>query len=151
MMVRALSLASLLVVLGLAACAPRLTPTYRDFEVRAVPADSLVLRLEAAAAAAGWDLGTPLAPGTITTAERTFSKGFASRVRAVLDLVPLDGGFVRVTVRAESRSFLGGRTKVYALDGELRQSLLRPVSEALAEQGLVPLGTPRDRDEERAR
>ena len=30
----------------------------------------------------------------------------------------------------------------------LRQAVLGPLSEALSERGLVPLGTPRDRDED---
>ena len=48
--------------------------------------------------------------------------GLGSRTEATLDLVPLDGRFVRVYVRAEKRSWLSGRSKVYALDGDLRQS-----------------------------
>ena len=63
--------------------------------------------------------------------------------------MPLDGGFVRVYVRAERRSTIfGGRSKVYALDAGLRSSALAELTDALRQRGLVPLGTPRDRDED---
>ncbi len=152
---RLLSLAALL---ALAACASVPTPTYRDFEVRAAPgatADtSLTARLGAAAAAAGWTAEVPDPTGIVTTAPRPVPGGLFARTTARLDLMPLNAGsdhgarFVRVIVRAERRSFLGGRTKVYALDGGTQRALLGPISEALAERGLVALGTPRDRDED---
>ena len=137
----------LLVALALSACAPRLSPPYRDYEVRADAADVTPL-LREAAEAAGWGLAPSLDPAVVTTAPREVATGLGSRTQAALDLVPLDGGYVRVYVRAEKRSWLGGRSKVYALDGDLRQSVLGPLSEALSERGLVPLGTPRDRDED---
>lgn len=143
-MVRVLALLS---VLALTACAPRLSPPYRDYEVRAEPSDVTTL-LQEAASDAGWALAESLDPAVVTTAPRQVASGLGSRTAAVLDLVPLDGGFVRVYVRAEKRSWLGGRTKVYALDGDLRRSVLGPLSTALSERGLVPLGTPRDRDED---
>ena len=139
--------AALLLVLGLAACAPRLTPTYRDFEVRAAPAaaDTLIeARLARAAQAAGWALADADAPGVVSTERR----GVGGRTEAALDLVPLDGGFVRVYVRARKRSLLGGRGKVFSLDGRLRRVVLGDLTRALEAEGLVPLGTPKDRDEE---
>jgi hypothetical protein len=143
-MVRAVSL---FLVLTLTACAPRLSPPYRDYEVHAELADVTAL-LREAASDAGWGLAESLDPAVVTTAPRQVASGLGSRTDAVLDLVPLDGGFVRVYVRAETRSWLSGRTKVYALDGDLRRSVLEPLSAALSERGLVPLGTPRDRDED---
>ncbi|WP_412062133.1 hypothetical protein [Rubrivirga sp. IMCC45206] len=145
MMVRAAALFVLLATL--AACAPRLSPPYRDYEVRATEAD-VTDRLREAAEAAGWTVAESLDPAVVTTAPRDVGAGLTSSTSAALDLVPLDGGFVRVYVRAERRSVLGGRSKVYALDGAMRQRILGPLSEALAERGLVPLGTPRDRDED---
>ncbi len=128
-----------------------MSPPYRDFEVRRVEApDSSDLqgRLRAAVEAAGWTVASSLDPAIVSTESQEVASGLTSTTRAALDLVPLDGGFVRVYVRAESRSFLGGRSKVYALDTELRRSVLAPLSQTLADQGLVPLGAPRDRDED---
>ena len=138
----------LVLALALAACSPRFSPPYRDYEVRADPAE-VTDRLREATEVAGWTLAPSLDPAIVTTAPRRVDTGLFSRTDAALDLVPLDGGFVRVYVRAERRSLVfGGRSKVYALDGALRQSVLGSLSEALAERGLVPLGTPRDRDED---
>ncbi len=143
-MVRVLPLVFLV---ALAACAPRLSPPYRDYEVRS-EAGASVEQLTEAARVAGWTVAPSLDPSIVTTQPRRVGTGVFSKTDAALDLVPLDGGFVRVYVRAERRSFLGSRSKVYALDGDLRRSVLEALSEALAERGLVPLGTPRDRDED---
>ena len=141
-------LASLALLLALAACVPRFSPPYRDYEVRADQAD-VTAHLREAAEAAGWTLTPSVDSVIVSTAPRRVDTGLFSKTEAALDLVPLDGGFVRVYVRGERRSLLfGGRTKVYALDGTLRQAVLGPLSEALSERGLVPLGTPRDRDED---
>ena len=139
----------LLAAIVMGGCASTLSPPYRDYEVReAVSADSLTTRLVAAATDAGWTPVEAESPRVVSTAPRPVERGLLSTTSAAIDLVPLDGGFVRVYVRAEKRSVLGGRSKVFALDGGLRETILRPISEALAEQGLVALGTPRDRDEE---
>ena len=133
--------------LGAAACSPRLSPAYRDFEVRAAPAaaDTLLeARLQRALAAADWTLAPQEAQGVFSTEARDVG----GRVRAALDLVPVDGGYVRVYVRASKGGLFGGRGKVYALDGRLRRAVLGELSEALEAEGLVPLGTPRERDEE---
>lgn len=143
-MTRLLVLLALVLIAG---CAPRLSPPYRDYEVRTEAAD-LTARLADAVEAAGWTLAPSPTPAIVTTRPRRVASGLTSHTDAALELVPLDGGFVRVYVRAERRSMLGGRSKVYALDGGLRQSVLGPLSEALAARGLVALGTPRERDED---
>lgn len=142
---------------ALAACSSVPTPTYRDFEVRSVPPDSsLTVRLRRAAVAAGWAVARETPEGIVTTEPRPVPGGAVGRTTAALSLTPLNAGaahgarFVRVTVLAEQRGVLGGRSKVYALDGRLREALLGPVGTALAAQGLVALGTPRDRDEDAA-
>jgi hypothetical protein len=154
---RRLSTVSLALLLGVSACAPVLSPPYRDFEVRALPTaaasgdTTLTARLRASAEAAGWETVPSLSAGVVTTAPRPVGAGALSRTTAALDLVPVDGDppqFVRVVVRAERRSFLFGRSKVYALDGPLREAVLAPITEALAARGLFALGTPRDRDED---
>lgn len=142
---------------SLAACSSVPSPTYRDFEVRAVPADSsLSVRLRRAATAAGWTVAGETAQGVVSTAPRPVPGGVLGSTTAAISLTPLNAGpahgarYVRVTVRAEQRGVLGGRSKVYALDGRLREALLGPVGAALAAEGLVALGTPRDRDEDAA-
>ncbi|MEM6287931.1 MAG: hypothetical protein AAF845_12310 [Bacteroidota bacterium] len=143
----------LLALIGAVGCAPRLSPPYSDYEVRlgadsTLAASALATRLTEAATEAGWEIVPAHAAGMVSTASRPVGDGLASRTEAALDLVPLDGGFVRVYVRAERRSFLGGRSKVYALTPGLREAVLGPLTAALRERGLVVLGTPRDRDED---
>lgn len=145
----------LLALLSLPACSSVPSPTYRDFEVRSVPPDSsLSVRLRRAATAAGWTVAGETAQGVVSTAPRPVPGGLIGRTTAALSLTPLNAGashgarYVRVTVRAEQQGILGGRSKVYALDGRLRGVLLTPVGTALAAEGLVALGTPRDRDED---
>ncbi len=97
-----------------------------------------------------------LTAGVVTTTSRSVRGGGFGRTTAALDLVPVNQGpsgtetarYVRVVVRAEQRSFLGGRSKVYALSSRLSEELLGPITEALAARGLVAVGTPRDRDED---
>ncbi|MEO0557371.1 MAG: hypothetical protein AAF170_04215 [Bacteroidota bacterium] len=133
----------------LAGCAPTLSPPYRDYEVRAeVSGDSLTRQLVNAATEAGWTPVPAESPRIVSTASRPVGQSLLSKTTAALDLVPLDGGFVRVYVRAERHSVLGGRSKVFALTGALRESVLGPISTSLADRGLVALGTPRDRDED---
>ncbi len=151
--------ASFLASLLLAACASTPTPPYRDYEIRGLPANAglgtdttLTSRLRSAVVAAGWETAPSLSPGVVTTAPRSLSGGL-TQTTATLDLVPVNANeaparFVRVVVRAERRGLLGGRSKVYALDGGLRERLLAPITEALAAHGLVALGAPRDRDED---
>lgn len=149
---RRLATFSLLVLtLAAAGCSPRLSPPYRDFEVRdgsAAGDTSLSVRLSAAAVEAGWALAPSPTPSVVATEARRVATGVFSRTTASVELVPLHGRFVRVWVRGESHSALGGRTKVFALTPTLRARVLGPLSEALASRGLVALDTPRDRDEE---
>ena len=131
-----------------AGCAPNLSPPYRDYEARAVDG-ALAARLREAVRESGWEVAASRDSSVVTTAPRQVASGLTSRTEAALNLVPLDGGFVRVYVRAERRSTLfGGRSKVYALDAGLRAAVLGSLTDALRQRGLVPLGTPRERDED---
>ena len=150
---RALVPLAALVALGVSACTSVPTPPYRDFEVRASSDSTLTARLRSAAEAAGWTTAPSLTPGVVSTVAQRIG---GARTTAALDLVPVNEGpaggaparYVRVVVRAERRSVLGGRSKVYALDGGLRERLLGPITAALAARGFVALGTPRDRDDD---
>ena len=129
-------------------CAPRLSPPYRDYEVRSSPTD-LSATLREAAEAAGWETVPSLDPAVVTTAPRQVATGLASRTTAFVEMTPVGRGHVRIAIRAEKRSTIfGGRSKVYALDRGLRDAVLGELTDALRDRGLVPLGTPRDRDED---
>lgn len=135
-------------LLVLAGCAPRLSPPYRDYEVRRSESAGITMELREAALEAGWELSAATDSSIVTTEARRVESGLLSDTDAFLTLVPLDGGFVRVYVRAEKRGVLGGRSKVYALEPGLQASVLGSLTDALEARGLVPLGTPRTRDED---
>lgn len=135
----------LLLVVLVAACAPHLTPPYRDFRA-AVPDSSLTERMCEAATEAGWALAPAPTATIVTTAPRQIGGGL-SPTTAVLEMIPLSGDVVRVWVRGESRGVLGGRTKLYALTPSLRERMLGELSTALSARGLRALDAPRDRDE----
>lgn len=135
----------LVLALSLCACAPRLTPPYRDFRV-AAPDSALTDLLREAAVAAGWTLDASPSISVVTTAPRVVG-GTLTPTTVQLELVPLDGRVVRVWVRGEARGILGGRTKLYSLTPSLRERTLGPLSAALAARGLRALDAPRERDE----
>ena len=148
-MLRSQTVLLVLAAAFVAGCASTLSPPYRDYEIRTkVSGDSLTHQLVEAATEAGWTTVSAESPRVVSTAPRPVKEGLLSKTSAAIDLVPLDGGFVRIYVRAEKRSVLGGRSKVFALDSGLRASILGPISTSLAERGLMALGTPRDRDED---
>lgn len=135
----------IVLVVVLSACAPRLTPPYRDFRI-ASPDSALTDRLRAAAVEAGWTLAEAPAAAVVTTRPRTV--GGVSPTTAVVEMVPMSGDVVRVWVRGETRGLLGGRTKLYALTPTLRVRTLGALTDALAARGLRAVDTPRDRDED---
>ena len=145
----------LLLVCTLAACAPSVAPLYRDYEDRADEpaspgggmADADVLaRVRRALAAAGWTEAPSNAPAVVTTAPRRVSDIGLYRTDVALDVSPLGGRFVRVLFHPMRHYVTGGRAKVFYLDGGLRRALMPDLNEAFEREGLVPLGTPRERD-----
>lgn len=145
---RGFAIVLLLLGVALSGCAPRLVPPFADF---ASPSGALAPSndvLEAALAEAGWSLAPSASPPVISSAPRPIGSGLFSQTTAALDLLPLSGGTVRVLVRAERRSVLGGRTKIFALTPALQEAMLGSIRDALRSRGLVPLVEARRRDEE---
>lgn len=140
-------------VLLLAACAPSVTPLYRDYEARGLAADSgeaaadVLGRVRTALAEAGWAEATPLVAGTVAAAPRSVSDWGLYRTEVALDVTPIGGRYVRVLFHPYRRFITGGRSKLPYLGSGLARRLLTPLNEAFARHGLVALGTPRERDE----
>ncbi len=144
----------------LAGCAPSFSPLYRDYDV-----DPVVLaeasepperqggtevraRLRAALAEAGWTEAEAAAPNVISTAPRRISNWGLYRVQVSLDALPIGDRHVRVLFHPVRRYITGGRSKIPYLGSSLRRALLPELNEALEAQGFLPIGTPRERDEE---
>lgn len=150
---------ALVCLVALAACAPSISPLYRDYEVEPAPLASADVeaesrdarvrdRLRAALAEAGWTVGGPAAPNVISTEERGFGSWGLWRVLVSLDAVPVGDRHVRVQIHPVRRYITGGRSKIPYLGRSLRAAILPDLNEALETHGFHPVGTPRERDEE---
>jgi hypothetical protein len=150
-------------------CAPSFSPLYRDYDVEPVPngdqveyadsysgeahdrndlGDDLYARIRAALADAGWTETESTAPNAVTTEPRSLNNWGVYRVVVSLDVVPVGEQHVRVLFHPARRYFTGGLSKIPYLDSGLRRALLPDLNEAFSKQGLYPIGTPRERDEE---
>ncbi len=150
-------------------CAPSFSPLYRDYDIGPVETgqvraeraqadpstaslsragDEVYDRIRTALAEAGWTEAEAAAPNVISTESRTYRDWGLYRVLVSLDVVPIGGQHVRVLFHPVRRYFTGGRSKIPYLDGGMRRDLLPALNEAFKAQGLRPIGTPRERDEE---
>lgn len=149
-MFRSCAVCALLAFL-LAACSPSLTPLYRDYEVRTSAAESgddVYGRIRAALTEAGWEEDAPDAPNVVSTTPRPLSDWGLYRTEVTLDVVPIGKHHVRVYFHPIRYSVLGGEAKLGYLSSGLRRALLPDLNAAFTRQGLVVLGTPRERDKE---
>jgi len=138
--------------LTLAACAPSVSPLYRDYEVRAVRASEeaspdVYARIRAALAKAGWMETEADAPNIVSTEPRQISGWGLFRTEVALDVAPIGDSHVRVLFHPIRYSFLGGRTKIGYLGRGARRSILPDLNAAFEEQGFEVLGTAKERDE----
>jgi hypothetical protein len=145
-------------------CAPSLSPLYRDYDVERPSEVGLVessggvsentgdrdvnARIREALADAGWTEAAAAAPNAISTEPRQLSNWGLYRVLVSLDVVPVGDRHVRVLFHPVRRYFTGARSKIFYLDGGMRRALLPELNEAFEAQGLYPIGTPRERDED---
>ncbi len=146
----------ILVVTGLCAgCASSLTPLYRDFEIEpsktpaatAINAD-VYDRIERALNEAGWQMISGQAENVVTTDSRQFRNWGIYSIKVSLDVVPLNDEFVRLYIHPYRHYFTGSRSKLGFLSKGLGRSFLPNLREAFANEGLYPVGTHIERDEE---
>ena len=158
---RALSILCFAVLL--VGCAPSLSPLYRDYDVEPAPVSAsaedaersteeagsdIYGRIRAALADAGWTEAPAAAPNVVSTETRQLSNWGIYRVVVSLDVVPAGEHHVRVLFHPARVYFTGGRSKIPYLGSGMRSTLLPELNEAFEAQGLYPIGTPRERDEE---
>ncbi len=134
-----------LLALALGACAPSLSPLYRDYEV--APAEPpIVQRIEAALAEAGWQTAPASAPNAVATEERKMSSWGLYTVVVSLEVVPVGDAYVRLYVHPYRKYFTGGRGKIPYLNKTLQRAVLRDLNAAFEKQGLRAVGTSVERD-----
>lgn len=133
----------LLVALVAAGCAPPTAPLYRDYERDPDLNAALLERIEAALASAGWAVAERPLPGVVATEARTVRNWGIYRLKVSLEVVPVGEGHVRVFIHPFREFVTGGRSKLFALDGGLRRSILAPLDTAFAEHGLKAVDSAR--------
>lgn len=142
-------LIGLLLAGSLAACAPSLSPLYRDYEVHA-PSDSVHSRIAAAFEDAGWTVVPADAPNVVATEERKVNSWFIYKVMVSLEAVPVGDGYVRLFVHPYRAYFTGNRSKIPFLKRGVRHAVLDDLNPALEQHGLVAIGTSVSRDRQAA-
>ncbi len=120
----------------------------RGSDARDSATREVYVRLRAALAEAGWTEALAAAPNAVSTEARQFGTWGLWRVLVSLDAVPVGDRHVRVLFHPVRRYVTGGRSKIPYLGSGLRRALLPELNEALEAHGFVPIGTPRERDEE---
>lgn len=153
-MKRLVTYASLLTAaaLVLSACAPSLSPLYRDFEAgRADSAAALDARITSALQEAGWDTVATNVPNAVATEEKVLSNWGIYKVTASLEVTPLGRDHVRVYVHPYRQYLFGGKGKIPYLTRRVRVKFLPELNEAFEKHGLALSGTPFERDQIRMR
>ncbi len=132
-----------------AGCAPGLSPVTRDYRLAtSAPGTSDSLALVRAAAAlgrAGWTLA-PSPGGALTTTQRAGSDWLLYDMRLRLDVIPIEGGHLRIVFDPVRRYVWRSRTHVPYLPGGLARAFVPPLDAALKAEGLAPVATGAARD-----
>ena len=138
------------VVLGsmllLAACAPSLSPLYRDYEAGGA-GGALEDRIVAALQEAGWDTVSTTVPHAVATEEKVLSHWGLYKVTASLEVTPLGRDHVRIFVHPYRQYIVGGKSKIPYLTRRIRVKFLPDLSDAFETQGFALAGTPFERDD----
>ena len=134
-----------LLALSLSACAPSLSPLYRDYEIQTLDRPTTE-RIEEALAEAGWQSIPASAPNAIATQERKVRQWGLYSVVVSLEAVPVGEGYVRLYLHPYRKYFTGNRSKIPYLKKSLQRTLLKDLNAAFENQGLVAIGSGIDRD-----
>lgn len=132
-------------LLFLTACAPSLSPLYRDYEVGG-SSEAADARIVAALRSAGWDTVATEVPNAIASEEKVLSNWGLYRVTAQLEVTPLGRDHVRIFVHPYRKYIVGGKGKIPYLTRRIRVKFLPELTEAFEEQGFAVAGTPFERD-----
>ena len=136
---------ALVLALSVNACAPSLSPLYRDYEVQQAE-EPVAERIEAALVEAGWQVVPASAPNALATDERKVRSWGLYSVLVSLEAVPVGEHYVRLYLHPYRKYFTGNRSKIPYLDKGLQRALLRDLYEAFHNQGLLAVGTGIERD-----
>lgn len=133
----------------LSGCSPRLSPLYRDFEVKplaGVSNDDVFLRMNRGLLAAGWSPSDGPTENVLATEPRQFRQWGVYGIEVDLELAPVAGEYVRVLIHPYRVYFTGKRSKIPYLRGSLARSILSEIQETFEAEGLTFIGTAESRN-----
>jgi len=136
-------------ILSLSACAPSVSPLYRDYEVQD-PNRSVTARIEAALDETGWQRVPGSTPNIIATDERKVKSWGIYSIVVSLEVAPVGEEYVRLYFHPYRKYFTGSRSKIPFLQKSLQRALLQDLNDAFEQQGFVALGTGIERDRQAA-
>lgn len=128
-------------IILLAGCAHTLSPLFEDYRIdrSQAPIDSIHTAIERAVVDAGWTLDDPPAPNVVSTDELSVAEWGLYKVVVSLDVVPIDGTYVRVYVHPYRVYLWGSRSKMPYMSRRVRNFVFPDLSETLAKNGIVGL------------
>ncbi len=133
----------------LSGCSPRLSPLYRDYELKPQPgvSDSEVLtRIDRGLLASGWHPIDGPTDNVLATEPRQFREWGIYRIEVDLEVAPVGGDYVRMLIHPYRVFFTGKRSKIPYLRGSLARSVLRDLQVSFEEEGLTSIGTAESRN-----
>lgn len=159
---RGLAVIALLVLLS--GCSPRLSPLYRDYEVKPDDAQTeaesattpddhaeVMDRIRAGLDAAGWTVTEAVTDNVIAAESRKFREWGLYSIEVDLEVAPVGGNYVRLFVHPYRIYVTGAKRKIPYLRGSLARSVLKDLHEAFDAQGLEYIGTAQTRDRQALR
>lgn len=133
------------VLLVVAGCAPSISPLYRDYDVGSNGND-VRERIHDALAATRWDVVETDTPHVISTDTVTIRRWGLYSVEVALEVAPIGDNYVRVFIHPYRHYFTGTRRKMPYFKKRLRRTILPKLQEAFEAQGLIAIGSSRERD-----
>ena len=125
-----------LAILLASGCSPSLSPLFRDYEVSEKD-DTIEARIERALEAAGWELVEASAPNAFKTADKTLNRRLIYKTVVALEVVPIEGRYVRVMIHPYRDNLIGGKSKIPYLPSNIRRQVVPPITVAFEAEGLL--------------
>ncbi|MDA1029060.1 MAG: hypothetical protein O3B41_08425 [Bacteroidetes bacterium] len=147
-------IAVLLFAALLSGCSPRLSPLYRDFEVKpqaGVSDDDVFERIDRGLLAAGWSPIDGPTENVLATEPRQFRQWGVYGIEVDLELAPVGGEYVRMLIHPYRVYFTGKRSKIPYLRGSLARSILGEIQKTFEAEGLTFIGTAESRNKAAAK
>ena len=131
-----------IVVISIAGCSPSLSPLFRDYEIDN-PVDTVEERIRRALEADDWELAETNIPNVVKTTDRVLNRRLIYKTVISLEVVPIEGEYVRVFIHPYRDNLIGGKSKIPYLPANIRRQVIPSITQAFEEEGLYTIGSSR--------